>query len=500
MVVTCRQMSDAEEAAFSRGVTAEKLMELAGAGIAAVIRQFYPEGGHLVLYLGKGNNGGDALAAARHLIDAGWEVHARLTSDVSSFKELPMQHWSAMQGRVRVAGSAADIASLRGQIVLVDGLVGIGASGALRGRLAEAAEEINLLKYQRHAAVVALDLPSGLNSISGEPGTPCVEADLTITIAHPKSVLLQDVATRCVGRLAVVPLPDLDEAQGDGSQTLLTPASLLATLARRPFDFHKGQAGRVGIVAGSRGYLGAAVLASSGALRAGAGLVTLYVREEDYPLMVGHTPPEVMVKPVSDYRSVLEDGFDSLAIGSGLGSGHRDEVLAVIQQATCPTVLDADALNLLSRTGLQPLLDAAGPRLLTPHPGEMKRLADHHPEWLHMTRSQVAVDFVGRYPLCTLLLKGSRTVIAAAGQPLAYNSTGHPGMATGGMGDVLSGVSAALAALGLPLYQAACLGAWLCGRASERAILQQESPQSLAAGDVPKHLGGAYRDLESLAY
>jgi len=500
MVVTCRQMQEIEETAFSRGVSAEELMEQAGSGIAAVVQQFFPEPGHLVLYPGKGNNGGDAFVAARHLVAAGWQVHVRASCEISEFRPLPAKHWNTLKDQVTVVNSAAAISRLRGRVILMDGLVGIGAKGGLRGRLADAALEINHLKRQRHAQVVALDLPSGLDSETGEPGSPCVEADLTIAIAHTKTALLQDAATRCVGRLAVVPLPDLDAVEGGGGRRLLTSQVLLPILPRRSFDFHKGQAGRVGIIAGSRGYFGAAVLACTGALRAGAGLVTLHVREADYSLMASMAPPEIMVKPVKDYRSILEERLDALAIGSGLGSDHQVEVLTVIREAKCPTVLDADALNLLARTGLESLKEGPAPRLLTPHPGEMERLATQHPAWRQMSRSETVIDFVRQYPDTTLLLKGSRTVIAGASRAVSYNSTGNPGMATGGMGDTLTGVCAALSASGLALYDAACLGAWVCGRAAELAVAEGDSEEALLPSGVASHLGAAFRNLRTLPY
>ncbi len=501
MAVTCRQMRDAEQAAFARGITAAQLMEEAGAGIAEVIEQFFPQPGHAILYLGKGNNAGDALVAARHLIDAGWTIHARLTADVAEFKELPAAHWKALGARVQVLDSRDEVLSMKGNVLLLDGLVGIGAECPLRGTLADAAHEMNDLRRTRHATTVALDLPSGLNPRNGEPGDVCVQADLTITIAHVKDVLLADAATNDVGRLAAVTLRELADALGDDCRRVLTPDVLLPMLPRRSFDFHKGNAGRVGIIAGSRGYLGAAVLTATGALRGGAGLVTLFVREEIYPLTVAMTPPEIMVKPVKKYREVLQENLDALAIGPGLGLEHEAEVLGVMQQANMPAVIDADALNMLARHGLDTILKAAAPRLLTPHPGEMARLIAQEPGWEKLHRSELASKFVEKYSTATLLLKGARTIIAAAGYPLSFNTTGHPGMASGGMGDVLTGLCVALAAQGVALPEAACLGAWLSGRAAEIAVRDGTgSQESLAAGDVAAHLGAAFADLKRRAF
>ena len=252
----------------------------------------------------------------------------------------------------------------------------------------------------------------------------------------------------------------------------------------------------MGLIAGSRGYLGAAILAAEGALRGGAGLVTLYVKEDVYPLIAVKAPVEVMVKCVADYHEVLEQKHDCLGIGPGLGHANEAEVQDVIRQAPCPVVLDADALNLLARTGLAALHERRAPSLLTPHPGEMARLVEALPGWSPQGRAQTAREFVEKFPATTLLLKGSRTVIAAQDQPTAYNSTGTPGMASGGMGDVLTGLSAALIGQGTSVYDAACLGAWLSGRAAEVAITSgAASEETLVASDVLLHLGAAFGGL-----
>lgn len=502
MLVTCGQMQEAEQAAFDSGVSAEELMEQAGAGIYAALKQFFPEPGTAILYLGKGNNAGDALVAARHLRAGGWRIVARLAFGTDEFKELPARNWQSLQDVIEVLPTAPVPHNDRGTVILLDGLVGIGASASpLRGPLAEAVLEMNGFRKARHAFCVALDLPSGLNPLSGIPGEACVEADLTVTIGHAKSVLLTDAATAFVGRLAIVPLAELATANGDERRQVLTASRLLPMLPCRPFEFHKGRAGRVGIIAGSRGFAGAAALAATGALRAGAGLVTVHVKEDAHAAVAARARSEVMVKLVRDYREIFREPVDALAIGPGLGLEHEDEVLAVIARAEMPTVLDADALNMLARRGFDSLKKNSAPRLLTPHPGELARMAARFPEWSSMSRSEVAQDFVGKFPHCTLLLKGARTVIAATGQPVSFNATGHPGMATGGMGDVLTGVCAGLAAQRVPLYDAACLGAWLSGRAAERALTHGgHSQESLATGDVAAHLGGAFIDLKRLAY
>ena len=491
MPVTCQQMQQLEAAAFARGASARDLMERAGIGIADVIRQFFPRPGLAILYLGKGNNAGDALVAGRELHKHGWQLAARLSCEPDQFKELPREHWQSLAPNAHRWMTSAPAASHRGPVILLDGLLGIGATGAMQGKLRELAAEMNRLRRELHATTISMDIPSGLNGDTGVPGEDTVIADITATVAQLKTGLLADAATHHVGRLALVPLGELS-VEGSPATEIITPTLLRPLLPRRSFDMHKGQAGRVAIVAGSRGYLGAAVLSSLGALRGGAGLITLLAKERDYDLLAMKLPPEIMVRPVRDYTEAMS-GFDVIAIGPGLGSEHDSEVMEIVRNATQPVVVDADALNAIARYGIPSF---SGPRLLTPHPGEMKRLLASHTDWQSFGRRQQAEAFAAENNV-TLLLKGSRTVIATAQHPTRFSTTGSPGMATGGMGDVLTGLTAALIAQGMSIHDAASAGSWLLGRAAEIAISSGAcSEESLAATDVAAHLGGAFEDLK----
>lgn len=497
MIVTCRQMKECEEAAFARGVSAAALMEEAGSGIADVVRQFAPRPGSLVLFLGKGNNAGDALVAARELVADGWKLYARLSGEPAEMKALPRRHLTALGSHVQIVEDATTFAFPAGPIVGLDGLLGIGAQGAMRPELQKLAREMNTLRTRHHALTIAMDIPSGLDGDHGDACEDAVEADVTAVVAQIKAGLLEDGADHYVGRIALVPLPALSQTAGDAAVEVLNPSLLRAWLPRRANDMHKGDAGRVGILAGSAGFLGAAELACRGAIRAGAGLVTLLVKEEVYPLIASRLPAEVMVKTVDDYRDVLEMRFDALAIGPGLGFEHEKEVIDVLKRAKTPTIVDADALTMLAKH--PDVMDATSklPRLMTPHPGEMDRLLRNFPGWHGMSRRTLVESLTETASGRTLLLKGTRTVIATHGQPTLFNSTGHAGMASGGMGDVLSGVCATFAAQHLTLHQAAGLGAWLCGRAAERFVIQQRvAMESVGASDVTAHLGGALLDLK----
>ncbi len=481
MLVTCEEMRRIESAAFRRGVSAEHLMEDAGLGLARIVRQFHQRPGTCIAYCGKGNNGGDALVALRHLRRWGWSVTVELAYPAEQLAELPRKHLLSLDLSARE--------DFGGPLVLLDGLLGTGVSGEPREEVAAAIHRLNALRLSRNAWVLAIDIPSGLNGDTGKPSEACVQADLTATIGAVKQGLVADAATNHVGRLAFLPLHDL-ELDRTGFPRLSTPDELKYWLPPRAFDTHKGMCGRVGIIAGSHGMAGAARLASASAVAAGAGLVTVYAHADIQPVLAAACVPEVMVKEVTSYREVLEEPMDVLAVGPGLGRAHDSDILSLVREWPRPMVVDADALNAVARDTT--ILKACrGPRLITPHPGEMERLFPQE----NRSRMEWFRDFTSRHPV-TLLLKGARTIIGDA-DARYYNSTGNPGMASGGMGDVLTGACAALAGqLDGDLLKSAVLGAWVCGRAGELgAAAPFSSPEKLSARIVVELLGAAFSQL-----
>ncbi len=496
-VVTSAEMRAAEEAAFARGVSAESLMDEAARGIARTVEKFFPQPGRCLVFAGKGNNAGDAFAAAEILHSLGWEIGLRLSfpeTQLSQLARKKLRHlrgaakkiaaasWSAravapLSVRSQSAGTPPHSKTLSRSTIILDGLLGLGAKPPLRGPIREACREINRLRCDENAFVLAIDFPSGLGDDAA------VVANCTVTIGAAKRELLDDDAINFVGCLEVVPLEQL-QLPNKWKEIVTTGLQI----PRRDFSAYKNQFGRIGVVAGSKGLTGAALLCSLGALRAGAGLVELFVPEEIYPIAAGHAAPEVMVKPIASYKALLDEPIDVWALGPGLGRKHAGEILKLIRKAKQPMVVDADGLNVLAEN-MAAISKFGGPRLLTPHPGEIKRLAPK----LKGTRAEIAQKFCAKYK-ATLLLKGSRTIVAQRGHALSYNTTGNPGMATGGMGDVLTGVCAALIGQKLSPYDAARLGAWLCGRAAEIAIFNGgESEQSLLPSDVLANLGRAFR-------
>ena len=511
-------MRAAEEAAFARGISAEALMDEAAAGIARAVVRFFPQPGRCIVFAGKGNNAGDAFAAVALLQKRGWKIELRLTYAAEECGELAAKKLRAIAPHSRESGDRGS------PTIILDGLLGLGSRTPLREPIAGACREINRLRAGENAFVFAIDLPSGLDGDTGEADADCVVADFTITIGYAKQALLADRALDFVGRLEVVPLANLGataspatgtppvgeavsfppltpgklaasptENQTDPHGVVATAASLRQLLPRRKFSAYKNQFGRVGIVAGSKGLTGAAILCATGALRAGAGLVELFVPEEIYAIVASSLPSEAMVKSLTSFAALPNEKIDVWAIGPGLGRAHANEISKLIADAHQPVVLDADGLN-IAADHLAVLDTRSGPRLLTPHPGEMHRLMASD----GTSRLETAERFCAAHPV-TLLLKGSRTIVCEKDRAISYNTTGNPGMATGGMGDVLTGVCAALIAQNLSTYDAARLGAWLCGRAAEIAIFNgNSSEESLLPHDVLAHLGAAFDDLRAL--
>ena len=522
-ILTSAQMRAAEQAAFARGVQVEALMDQAGAGVAQTVTKFFANPGKCIVFAGKGHNAGDALVAAEVLHRRGWKIEVRLAfkqEDCSGLMRKKLENLRRrppeILGAATVSGPtdigitfvelstevADQLSTTQGAIaaetylgtvaplVILDGLLGVGARPPLREPIRAACRSINQLRSKNGAYVFAVDLPTGLESDSGKADRDCVIADFTVTIGFAKAGLITDDALNYVGRLEVVPLQELRGPDKKAKEIIASPPAFRGLLQRREYNAYKNQFGRIGVIAGSKGFIGAALMTSQGALRAGAGLVEVFVPEEIYEIVAGAAPMEAMVKVLKSYRDLLKEKTDVWALGPGLGTSRASEVLELIEKVKQSMVVDADGLNILSEK-VSVLRRCKGKRLLTPHPGEMKRLFPGHKE----PRAETATKFCHRFPV-TLLLKGSRTIVGERNHPLSYNTTGDPGMATGGMGDILTGVCAALLGQGLSLYNAARVGAWLCGRAAEIAIFNGgQSEQSLLPRDVLDHLGEAFNEL-----
>lgn len=489
--VTIKEMRDAESRAMASGLQEETILNQAGSNLAHSLARFFPTPGSAIAYLGKGHNAGDTLVALKILRDQyGWHINTRSAYPLAECAPLTQKKWQEL-GDAKHCDSMPDWQNCRRPLVLLDGLLGIGANGPLREPLITLANEMHWLRENAGARIAAVDLPSGIDADTGMAQVGAVTADLTLMIGLAKRGLLMSHAAIHTGALSLVAVDCLKHPQPSDIE-LICPQTMDFGKSPRPFDFHKGLAGRVAIFAGSTSYPGAAALAAIGALRAGAGLITLHAPADAIPLIASHCPPEIIIRPCSSPLEILNTRFDSLVVGCGLAKPEpsvEQDLIKLLTEIQTPTVVDADALNLIAVNSLATILNSQ--HLITPHPGEFARL---FPKLAELPREAAVTQFT-QNSKATLLLKGSRTLIGQKGHPLFANSTGTPGMATGGQGDLLAGTLGALLATGLPPIQAATFGAWLCGRASEIAIhASSQSEQSLTPSDTASHQGQAFKD------
>ncbi len=456
-----------EAAAVLGGATEDALMEEAGAGIAGVVRQFWPRAGAAVVFCGKGHNAGDACVLARHLLKAGWQVELRTAFPPETWRGLAKEKLAEIEGEVALAEVENEVVPAGRPLLLVDGLLGTGAGGSLREPVRTAARMLNALRLRHGADTLAIDLPSGLDADSGAADADAVVAEVTATLGFPAQGLLVRGAADHAGRIALVPLAlPLPDSAAERAQ-IITPEMLRPLLKRRLFPMHKGQAGRIGIVAGSRGLTGAARLAAAAAVAAGGGLVTLFCPHDVYEILAASCPPEVMVRPVQSCREVMDFPLDAIGIGPGMGGTPPPYIASLLRDDPRPVIVDADALNAMAAHGISLAGRIGGPRLLTPHPGELARLAQAFTPGAEDSATALAAALAA-----TVLSKSARSVVVEAGRPALHNTTGHPMMAKGGFGDVLTGFITTFAAQGMSLRDAAALGSWLLGFSAEQARLR----------------------------
>nr|WP_051195787.1 bifunctional ADP-dependent NAD(P)H-hydrate dehydratase/NAD(P)H-hydrate epimerase [Meiothermus rufus] len=473
---TARAMREADQKAVALGYPSLLLMEAAGLAVARQLRQHYP-GRQIAVLCGKGNNGGDGLVAARWLAHWGLEVavfaaegqrgDAALARQALEAHGIPIHPLSAWQPQRHT--------------VVLDALFGTGLRGPLEGFYAALVEQIN----GSGLPVVAVDLPSGL------PYWPHVRAGLTVALAGLKNEHLFYPHRAACGRILLEPIGMPPKAlEAPGLPELLDHTSMQALLPRRPGHAHKGSVGRVLVVGGYPSYIGAPSLAALAAYRSGAGLVTVA-----YPADCPVEPPlEAVRLPLAGWSpaGLQKARAEALAVGMGAGEKGVEAALAALGLAR-PTVLDADALH---PEVLQAYAQAGLPTILTPHPGEASRLLGWPSHQIAAHPLEAAQALAQHYQGLVVVLKGGPTVLAWAkseeGLRLAVNPTGNPQMATGGMGDVLSGVLAALLAAGLSPWEAARLGVYWHGLAGDLA----EKP-GLLAHEVAEALPEAAKRLRS---
>lgn len=471
-LVTAEEMRAREAEAERQGTTTRELMERAGRALtAAALHLAAPEGRFAVL-CGPGNNGGDGLVAARHLAQAGRQVSVVLVADPTRLKGDPAANLEALRAMGGSTSGTVEQFSPRAGDVALDALLGTGLDRPPEGALADAIHA--LWKWRALGVrVLSADLPSGLHSDTGIPFRPCVQADATVAFGAMKvGQALEPGASLC-GDLSVA---DIGLSVERATTGLLEEEDVQSCLPVRPADSHKGSFGHLLVIAGSRGRSGAAALAGLAALRSGVGLCTVATPDDALSDVLGHAPELMGVglddeKPLGPLHleALLEaaQGKDALVIGPGIPRGKKTYLLLaeLLQRFPGPVLLDADALNALEGR-LDVLGTAQGPLVLTPHPGEMARLCGLSVAEIQANRVEAARS-VARAHRVVLVLKGARTVVALPDGRVGINPTGNPGMATGGSGDVLSGVCGALLAQGLAPADAATVGTFAHGLAGD---------------------------------
>ncbi|WP_066638240.1 NAD(P)H-hydrate dehydratase [Desulfolucanica intricata] len=505
-VVTAGEMGKLDRMAIERyGIPGIVLMENAGKQVVQVVANLFEQGVRnkkVVIFIGKGNNGGDGFVVARHLYNLGAGVEILLFTDplnISGDAAVNLNIWTKMGQaftRVDVAGGI-ELAkeAINSADVLVDALYGTG----FRGVVKEPAASIIEMANNSGRPIVAVDIPSGVEADTGRVNGPCFRANHTVTFALPKLGLLLEPGAAYTGKLHVVDIsiPNFLLEGEEYKRYLLEAAMVKKWLPHRSASVHKGDCGRVLILAGSQGMTGAAYLTAQAAARAGAGLVTLGVPAGVHDIMEAKLT-EVMTVPLpqtekktlaagalSDIQALLKKA-DVLALGPGL-STHPETVALVhslMSELKIPTVIDADGLNALAGE-LNRISGARCPLILTPHPGEMARLINIPVGEVEVDRLNAVIQLALKGN-CTVLLKGSRTLVSN-GEQLYINSTGNPGMATGGSGDVLTGIIAALVAQGLDPVKAAAAGAYIHGLAGDLAMWDK-GVMGLIAGDLITYL------------
>lgn len=510
-LVTAEEMRALDRLTIAGGTPGYLLMERAGQGAVRALFEVFPRlrrrGRRAVVVCGKGNNGGDGFVVARWLRRRGLLVDVFLIgrpAEVGGDALRAMRAYRRGDGTIREIADAAGMerlgTALVGADVAIDAIFGTGLDKAVEGLHAAAIDAVNA----SGVPVFAIDIPSGLNADTGLPMGRVVEAAATATFGFGKVGQALYPGVCYCGRLVVVDIglaPAAVAANRPGG-ALLEARDIARLIPTRRGDAHKGDCGHVLVIAGSFGKTGAAQLAARAAGRVGAGLVTVVAPASLYPVYAAGVL-EAMTEALPDdggrirfdaeRLAALIEGKTAVAIGPGVGTheGAERTLRWLLENAAVPVVVDADALTILARD-LSVLRAARAAAVLTPHPGEMGRLLGVPAADVQADRAGVARRFAAENR-CTLVLKGARSVIANGAGRIWVNPTGNPGMASGGMGDVLSGVLGGLLAQSIEPTAAACLGVYLHGFVADRAAADGEV--GLLASDL---LAGLRQGLQAL--
>ncbi|NJC88266.1 MAG: NAD(P)H-hydrate dehydratase [Desulfuromonas sp.] len=494
------------------GIPGAVLMENAGRAVADTVARRYAgvHPGPVLILCGRGNNGGDGFVIARLLRETGWQVKTVLLAEpalVSGDAAAMLAQYRQAGGVIEAAPDTVSLAAVletaAGCRLCIDALLGTGFARAPQGVMATAIDWLN----NQSAPVVAVDLPSGVDAGSGAIPGVAARATLTVTFAFPKVGLVSYPGAGHAGEVVTVPIgiPEALAATAPDEFLLVDAFEARSLLPPRPADGHKGTFGHLLVMAGSLGKSGAAVMCAEAGLRAGAGLVTLACPAGMQQIAAAHLV-EVMTAPLAEVDGAvslqamaalleLSDDKQAVALGPGLGASEEAGALVrrYLKETPLPAVIDADGLNALAGH-----LEVLGQRrgratVLTPHPGEMARLTGQSVAAIQTDRVAAARDFAVAHGV-VLVLKGARTLTAFPDGHVRINASGHPGMASGGMGDVLTGLIGGLLAQGMEAGAAAALGVYLHGLAGDR-LRPRYGDAGLLATDLLRELPMARNSL-----
>lgn len=491
-ILSTRSMQEWENTALAHDATVPGLMAEAAHGCFQALHPILPANLPMLFLCGKGNNGNDGLWLAQLFKGQNRRVTIIRTTDAElpqGLQDSPagVSFESALQWPNLPRGL-----SLTKPFILFDALLGLGAKGTPRGAVAEILNWVIKNKRACHL-FVSIDIPSGLDADTGTPAPGTFPADFTCMIGGIKKGALAPSAAGVIGRILPIPITLSGTPREEERAHFFTVEDAREIVRPLSPGTYKNRQGNLSLLAGSEGMSGAAVLASRAGLRSGAGLIRLFVPEAILNCTASATPPEVMVSAVAGDAPLPEKLRYADAIVAGPGMGQSPTALRLLEklltETVCPLVLDADALNLIAKHP-NLLEQTKQPVILTPHAGEMKRLLGED----YATRESAAKKWLPRFPGSILVLKGPRTIVASAKDFLSYNSTGNPGMASGGMGDVLAGVIGGLLAQGYTPWDAARLGVFWHGASADLAA-QSGSELCLTASDVIEALGISWKTI-----
>jgi NAD(P)H-hydrate epimerase len=499
-IVTAEQMRKIDRECNLLGKPVGALMENAGKAVAEEMREYLGalKKQHILCLVGGGNNGGDGLVAARYLHGWGATVSVYLCSERpandANLKLIKDNDTACIEAKANKNLKKLD-SLLASATCVIDALLGTGKMRPLEGVFQKALEKVSTAKQERKLSIIAIDLPSGMDADTGAVDPACPYADLTVTLAFPKPGLYKFPGAERVGNVRIVDIGIPEALADDVNIELLTGEWAANALPRRPLNSNKGTFGRVLINAGSINYIGAACLACGGAMRVGAGLVTL-ATASSLQAIIASKLAEVTYLPLPESRPgvISVEGaeiihkqcgqYNVLLTGCGLGQDPATVKFLsslLLKKGLPPLVIDADGLNILARLPdwWRKIPDST---ILTPHPGEMARLSGLTIDKVQADRTGIALKFAAKWQK-TVVLKGAFTVIAAADGKCRVSPFANPGLASAGTGDVLAGTIAGLAAQGLNPYDAAALGVYLHGAAGDK-IRSEIGDTGMIASDL----------------